>query len=210
MISPVSPKIPAEKERLRIHRQESTYSSPWSVRTRLGLAAWHLVWLTLFRWTPKFFHDWRSLLLRLFGARIEGKVFVAASAQVKMPWHLTLADRACIGAEVNVYNLAPVRIGARATVAQECYLCTGTHDFGHPLMPLLVGPIDIGEDCFIGARAFLNPGIEVGEGAIIGACAVVTRDVPAWTISAGNPNRIIRNREKPRSAPCEGSTSHGS
>jgi putative colanic acid biosynthesis acetyltransferase WcaF len=82
-----------------------------------------------------------------------------------MPWNLTLDHRACIGANVQVYNLGPVTIRARATVAQEVYLCTGTHDFENPLLPLVVGTIEIGEDAFIGARAFINPGVAVGERA---------------------------------------------
>jgi putative colanic acid biosynthesis acetyltransferase WcaF len=201
MISQASPENPVEKAQLKVHQQASAYVSPWSFRTRLSIAVWHFVWLTLFRWTPKPLHDWRSFLLRLFGAQIEGKVFVASSAQIKMPWNLEMADRACIGHEVRVYNLAPIKLKARATVAQECYLCTGTHDFSLPSLPLVVGAIDLGEDCFIGARAFVNPGIEVGAGAIVGACAVVTRNVPAWTISAGNPNRVIRDRDQSRNTP---------
>jgi putative colanic acid biosynthesis acetyltransferase WcaF len=164
------------------------------------MAAWHVIWLALFRWTPKPLHAWRSLLLRLFGAKIEGNVFVASSARIKMPWKLAMFDRACIGADVMVYNLGHIRVGARATVAQECYLCTGTHDFDDSHLPLVVGVIEIGEDSFIGARAFLSPGVEVGEGAIIGAGSVVTRDVPPWTVSAGNPSRKIRDRQKPRPA----------
>jgi putative colanic acid biosynthesis acetyltransferase WcaF len=111
-----------------------------------------------------------------------------------MPWNLTLAHRSCIGANAQVYNLAQVTIGGRATVAQEVYLCTGTHRFEEPNLPLVVGPIEIGEDAFIGARAFLSPGVIVGAGAVVGACSVVTRDVAAWTISAGNPSKTIGKR----------------
>jgi putative colanic acid biosynthesis acetyltransferase WcaF len=194
MTSTILPKPPTHRDRLCTLSQESSYSSPWSLKTRVLLALWSLVYLFLFRWTPKPLFRWRAGLLRLFGAKIEGTPFVASSSHIKMPWNLTLAHRACIGANVQVYNLGPVIVGARATVAQEVYLCTGTHDFENPILPLMVGSIEIGEDAFIGARAFINPGVSVGEGAIVGACSVVTRDVAAWTVSAGNPSRVFRNR----------------
>ncbi len=121
---------------------------------------------------------------------------MASSAQITMPWNLIMSQRSCIGANARIYNLAPVKIGARATVAQEAYICTGTHDFDDVNLPLVTGAIEMGEDSFVGARAFLSPGVRVGAGAIIGACAVVTRDVPPWTISAGNPSHVIKQRER--------------
>ncbi|AEG00274.1 acyltransferase [Methylomonas methanica] len=50
----------------------------------------------------------------------------------------------------------------------------------------------IGKNCFIGARSIIMPGINIGDGAIVGAGAVVTRDVPANAVAAGNPAKIIR------------------
>lgn len=111
-----------------------------------------------------------------------------------MPWNLCLEDRACLGAGSEVYNLGPVVLHARCTVAQQAYLCGGTHDLSQPTLPLVVGSIEVGEDAFIGARAFLLPGVQVGTGAVVGACAVVTRDVPDWTVVVGNPARVVGER----------------
>ena len=58
----------------------------------------------------------------------------------------------------------------------------------------MVGKITIGEDAFVGARAFVMPGVTVGARAIIGACSVVTRDVPNDVVAAGNPCRVLRPR----------------
>lgn len=184
--------------RLSTKAQASAYDSPWSLRTRCALALWGIVWLTLFRPTPKPLSAWRVFLLRAFGATVSGRPFVGSSTKVKMPWHLTLEDRACLANDCEVYNLAPCTIRARATVTQRCYLCAGTHDLTLAELPLVTGPIEIGADAFVGAQALILPGIRVGEGAAVGAGSVVTKDVPPWTIVAGNPAREIGTRAHPR------------
>jgi putative colanic acid biosynthesis acetyltransferase WcaF len=111
-----------------------------------------------------------------------------------MPWNLRLGDRTTLAARCEIYNLGPVALGPRATIAQEAYLCAGTHDFEHPYTPLVTAPITIDEDVFVGARAFILPGVTIARGAIVGACAVVTRDVAELSIVAGNPARVIGAR----------------
>jgi acetyltransferase-like isoleucine patch superfamily enzyme len=59
---------------------------------------------------------------------------------------------------------------------------------------LVAGKIKIGDDAFIGARAFVLPGVTIGERSVIGACSVVTKEVPENVIAAGNPCRVIRSR----------------
>jgi putative colanic acid biosynthesis acetyltransferase WcaF len=182
-------------KRLRTLNQAGRYTSPWSVRSRLGVLLWQIVWLLFFRPTPKQLYRWRTFLLRLFGCRITGVPYVAPSAIIRSPSKLVLEDRACLGPQSEVYNLATVTLRARATVSQQAYLCAGTHDFSDPGLPLVVGEIEIGEDAFVGARAFVLPGLVVGSGAIAGACAVVTRDVEPWAIVAGNPAKVVGRRE---------------
>jgi putative colanic acid biosynthesis acetyltransferase WcaF len=174
--------------------QSSAYDSPWPLSTRLKLVGWIIVWSILFRPSPKPLSPWRVLLLKLFGARISGRPFVSNSARVKFPWNLILEDHACLSPGCNVYNLAPITLKARCTIAQEVYLCAGTHDFSKPSLPLMVGEITVGEDAFVGVRALVLPGVEIGPGAIVGAGAVVTRDVSPWTVVAGNPAKPIKQR----------------
>lgn len=185
-----------EPQRLETKRQADAYSSPWSMRTRLGGALWSAVWLLLARPTPKPLSPWRVLLLRLFGAKVSGTPFVASSAKVKFPWNLTLEDRACLAPDSEVYNLGPCILRARSTVTQRVYLCGGSHDLSQPSLPLVTGPIEIGADAFVGAQALILPGITIGDGAVVGAGSVVTKDVQPWTIVAGNPAREIGRRER--------------
>jgi putative colanic acid biosynthesis acetyltransferase WcaF len=155
---------------------------------------WEFCWIVFCVWTPKPFNQWRLFWLRVFDAKIHGTPFVHQRARIEIPWNLTLHDRACLGDRANAYSLGEIEIGARATVAQEVYLSSASHDFGNPAMPLIVAKITIGEDAFVGARAFVLPGVRIGSRAVVGSCSVVTKDVPDDVIAAGNPCRVIRPR----------------
>jgi putative colanic acid biosynthesis acetyltransferase WcaF len=177
--------------------QSFAQESPWPARDRALRLLWQFCWFFFCRWTPKPANAWRIFWLDVFGARIDGKPFVHQRARIEIPWHLTLHDRACLGDRANAYTLGEIEIGARATVAQEAYLSTGSHDFSHPAIQLVTAKITIGEDAFIGARAFVMPGVAIGARSVIGACSVVTRDIPENVIAAGNPCRVVRSRSAP-------------
>lgn len=174
--------------------QRSQFASPWTVNERVRRMLWEYCWLLFCVWTPKPANPWRLFWLRLFDARIYGTPFVHQRARIAIPWNLTLHDRACLGDRANAYSLGEIEIGARAVVAQEAYLSTGSHDFSQSSMPLAVAKITIGEDAFVGARAFVMPGVKIGARAIVGACSVVTSDVPDDVFAAGNPCRVLRPR----------------
>jgi putative colanic acid biosynthesis acetyltransferase WcaF len=185
-----------KNDRIRILEQSGPYDSPWSIWTRVRILLWNIVWLVFFRFTPKQLYRWRLFLLRSFGCKISGSPYVAPSTIIKMPWNLEMEDRACLGPKSEVYNLAKVILKERSTVSQYAYLCAGTHDFSDPNLPLVVGDIVVGTDVFIGARAFVLPGLVIGDRAVVGACAVVTRDIEPGIVAGGNPARPIGIRNK--------------
>jgi len=102
-----------------------------------------------------------------------------------------MKHRACLGERANAYSLGRIEISEGATVAQEAYLCTGSHDFSDPALQLIVKKITIETNAFIGARAMIMQGVKVGKNAVVGAMSVVTNDVPADQVVAGNPARKI-------------------
>jgi putative colanic acid biosynthesis acetyltransferase WcaF len=108
-----------------------------------------------------------------------------------------MADYSTLGRRVIVYSMAEVSLGLRSVVSQGVYLCTGSHDYESANFQLFAQPICIGSDAWICAESFLGPGIKIGEGAVIGARAVVTRDQPPWTVCAGNPCRPLKPRNHP-------------
>lgn len=174
-----------------LHEMSATErgASPWSLRSRVALLAWEYAWLGLCQWTPKPLNAWRLLVLRAFGTKIEGRPFVHQRARIQIPWNVSLGDGACIGDRAALYSLDKIVVERRAVIAQEAYLCTGTHDFTRDTLPLVTAPVRVMEGAFVGARAFVMPDVTIGSGAVVGACAVVTRDVEAGARVKGNPAR---------------------
>ena len=107
-----------------------------------------------------------------------------------------MEHRACLGEKVNAYSLGKIEIHEGATIAQESFLCTGTHDYNSPSLQLLTQTITIKRNSFIGARAMILPGVTVEQNAVIGAMSVVTKNVNENTIVAGNPAQKIGERFK--------------
>lgn len=177
-----------------VHSIESRTASPWTFPERLRILLWSIVWPVLCAWTPKPLNAWRLIWLRLFGCKIEGTPFVHQRARIEMPWHITLHDQSCVGDRANLYALGEIELGRKCVVAQEVYLCTGTHDFNDPHLSLVTAKITVGDDAFVGARAFVLPGVHIGDGVIVGACSLVTRSVKPWSVVAGSPARFLRSR----------------
>jgi putative colanic acid biosynthesis acetyltransferase WcaF len=176
------------------HSQNSAYDSPWTISQRIKMILWEYVWLLFCVWTPKPANLWRLFWLRLFGCKIYGKPFVHQRARIQIPWNLILHDHACLGDRSNAYSLGVIEINEHSTVGQEAYLCTGTHAFEKASMNLITAKITIGKNVFIGARAFIMPGITIADNAIVGAVSLVTQNVDANSIVGGNPAKHIKFR----------------
>jgi putative colanic acid biosynthesis acetyltransferase WcaF len=147
-----------------------------------------------FHCSPQVFYGWRRFLLRLFGARVGKGVLLRPSVSVTYPWKVTLGDRCWVGDHVTLYSLGEIRIGECAVVSQHSYLCTGAHDYTRPTFDLYAKEIRIEQEAWIAAHVFVGPGVTVGRGAVVGACSVALKDVPAGMICAGNPLRVLRAR----------------
>ena len=98
-------------------------------------------------------------------------------------FHLTLVD------DTDIYVGDYTMFGPNVTVATA----------GHPILPALREqvyqynmPVFIGRNCWIGAGAILLPGVHIGDGTVIGAGSVVTKDIPANVVAVGNPCRVLR------------------
>ena len=137
----------------------------------------------------------RSAVFRWFGAEVENDCALYPSARYYAPWNLACGSRVCVGPGAEIYNKAKVRIGSNVVISQGAYICTASHDISSPTMDLVLKPITIRDNVWIAAKAIILPGVTIGEGAVVGAGAVVAKDIPPWSVVVGNPARVVKKRE---------------
>ena len=147
-----------------------------------------------FRLTPRPCFGLRRAILRGFGATVGSNVNIYPSALIYYPWNLEIGDDSSIGEWALVYNLGRVTIGTRTTISQRAHLCAGTHDYRNPALPLIKPPIEIGDEVWVCADAFVGPNVTIANGAVVGARAVVTRNVESLAVVAGNPAKFVKAR----------------
>jgi putative colanic acid biosynthesis acetyltransferase WcaF len=168
----------------------------FSVQNRIRRQIWNICWLILYRLSPRPFHAWRALLLRAFGAKMGPNCHFYPGSKVWAPWNLDCADQVTAGDGAEIYNPAPMRFGSHAIVSQGAYICGATHDFDDPAFPLLACSITVGAYAWICSRASVSPGVNVGEGAVLGLGSVATRDLAPWGVYAGVPAVKVKDRNR--------------
>lgn len=174
-----------------------TYKNPHSPLNYLYRAVWIVVWRIFPYLVPQRMGlglKWRAFLARLFGAKVGYRAGVQWGSKIRDPRNLEIGDHSCLAGGVNCYNVAKVIIGKQSIVTRGTYLCTASHDFRRSDFPLISKPITIGDNVWIAADVFVCPGVTIGDGAVVGARSVVTKDVPPWTVVVGNPARVVGQR----------------
>ncbi len=172
------------------------YRNHFTATAKLRRFAWEVVWLLAFRPTPRWaLHGWRRQLLRWFGAEVGTGCRIAPSCRVWAPWNLVMGEFSALGDGVDCYSMGRITIGSKVAVSQRSFLCAGSHDIRSLSRPLTTHPIVIQDHVWIAAESFVHPNVVIREGAVIGARSVVLKDMPAWSICAGNPCRRIKARD---------------
>lgn len=172
------------------------YKNRHSLKSKIARVVWNIVWVLLFRPTPRgnLFRPLRIALLKLFGAKVRWTSNVLPSCRIWQPWNLTMGDYACLSVDVDCYAVDKITIGNQATISQGVRLCAASHDISSKIMELTHKPIEIADNCWVAAWATILPGVTIGEGAVVAAGAVVTKDVEPWTVVGGNPAKFIKKR----------------
>jgi putative colanic acid biosynthesis acetyltransferase WcaF len=185
----------ASSERQQFNVDLSYCPSPFSLWNKIARVTWAMIWLLLFRISPRPFHGWRRFVLRIFGAKIGRGVHPYPSCRIMQPWMLEIGDYSCLGPYVVCYAGDRIKIGAYSTVSQYTHLCTSSHDYQQKNMPLITAPILIEDQVWICADSFIGPGVTIHQGAVVGARSSVFKDIRPWTVVGGNPAKYIKERE---------------
>lgn len=190
-----------------IQQSERTTGASFSLRSRILRQIWTVVWLCLFRTSPRPMHRWRAALLRLFGATLGEHVHIYPAVRVWAPWHLQVGNHVGVADGVTLYNISPIVLGDYVVVSQGSHLCTGSHDYNSPTFQLIAAPITLENNAWVCAEAFLSPGVTIPQGAVVAPRSVVTRSLTQpWTVYAGVPAKPIGKRQRPDNA---GGEQHG-
>lgn len=177
---------------LQVDLHKST--TPWDRHTKLRRGVWQYLVKPLYKLIPGKQSRLRITLLRMMGAQIGANCCIQQRVDILIPWNLILQDCVVIAHDTCLLNFTTVTIHSMTVISQGAHLCTGSHDYTHPHFPLIFKPIEIGAESWVASGAFIAPGVTLGRGCVIGANAVVTRDMPAWKVCAGNPCQPIKDR----------------
>jgi len=193
---------PARRRQHTVHNitasaEDSPYHRPsFSLKDRLVRLLWQLVYLLLYRISPRPMHAWRSMLLRLFGARMGPGCHFYPSGRIWAPWNLICEDCCTLADQAEIYNPSTIYLESHCIVSQQAYICGATHDYNNPDFPMISYSMRLGAYSWICARASVSPGVLVGEGAVLGLGAVAHEDLEPWTVYSGTPAVKVKMRER--------------
>jgi putative colanic acid biosynthesis acetyltransferase WcaF len=188
--------LSAGPESMLALKNDPTLIPQFSVRNRISRVLWSICYVLLYRTSPRPFHAWRAMLLRAFGAKIGPACHFYPKGKIWSPWNLTCEDRVTLADDAELYNPAPLFLGSHAIVSQGAYICGATHLYNEASFRLVSFPMRLGAHSWICARAAVNPGVNVGEGAILALGSIATKDLDPFGIYAGVPARKVKERSR--------------
>jgi putative colanic acid biosynthesis acetyltransferase WcaF len=109
---------------------------------------------------------------------------------------LKIGNDVFIAENVQLDARGGLTIGSHVSINKNAQIWSAQHDWKSPTFAYVAAPVVIGDWAWVCSGAIILPGRTIGEGAIVAAGAVVTKDVPPWTLVGGNPARVVAQRPK--------------
>lgn len=150
-------------------------------------ALWYVTNMLFYKTSWCTCYGLKRCLLRAYGAKVGAKVVIKPCVNIKYPWHLTIGENSWIGEDVWIDNLADVTIGRNCCISQGAMLLCGNHDYTKESFDLITGEIVLKDGAWVGAKAIVCPGVTMGEGSMLTAGSVATKDIAEDAIYQGNP-----------------------
>lgn len=138
----------------------------------------------------------RKWFYQILGAKLGKESIPCRRVEVLFPKGLKLEDRVSVGWFAELDARGGIHVGHDTNISSHVKLITGSHDIDDPDFTADFLPIHIGNHCWIGTGAIVLHGVKIGDGAVIAAGAVVTKDVEPWTVMGGVPAKKIRDRKE--------------
>lgn len=140
-------------------------------------------------------HTIRRLVYTLAGVRMGRGSHVHIGAQFFDPSGIEIGEDTIVGQNAFLDGRDKLKIGSHVDIASDVMVYNSQHDMNAGDFHAVNGPVEIGDYVFVGPRAIILPGVKVGKGAIVAAGAVVTKDVPEFTMVGGVPAKVIGERQ---------------
>ena len=141
----------------------------------------------------------RGMLLKKLIPNAGGGLWIQTPFYCDYGYNMKVGKRVYFNFNCVVLDVAPVTIGNRTLFGPNVQIYTATHPMNHKERASgleFAKPITIGEDVWIGGSTVICPGVTIGDRSVIGAGSVVTKDIPADVMAAGNPCTVIKSLDK--------------
>jgi acetyltransferase-like isoleucine patch superfamily enzyme len=136
----------------------------------------------------------RLLGLAAAGVRMGSDIVLKPGVEVLAPKNLTIGSHLHIGRNVHLDSRGGLTIGDNVNISDDVAIWTAEHDIQSPEFVMTTGRVVVGARVWLAFRCIVMPGVTLGEGCVVASAAVVTKDVPPFTVVAGIPAKVIGSR----------------
>lgn len=169
-------------------------TTPFSLLMKIRIRLWDLINCTLFRWSPFFMRKYRVWLTRCFGSKIDYTCSLDNQCKIVAPWLLKMGPYSSLAEGSLVKCRSEITIGSHSCIGKDVLIFSGTHNINSRYFEMIKKPVTIGNNVWVATRCMIQPGVTIGDWAVIGAMSMVVKDVEAWSIVGGLPAKFIKKR----------------
>lgn len=138
----------------------------------------------------------RKWFYQMMGMKLGKDTYPARRVEMLLPSGIVIGDRVSIGWFSEIDGRGGIKIGNDTNISSHVKLITGSHDVDDEIFTADFEPIKIGDHCWIGTGAIVLQGVTIGNGAVVAAGSVVTKNVAEYTVVGGVPAKKIKDRNR--------------
>lgn len=141
----------------------------------------------------------RRLMFRFIFKKYGKNTMIDYKCFIRYPWRVKIGSNVAMNRGCELYSSMRsdhgyIILEDHVILGPNVTIFSAGHDYFFINLPDTSAPVHIGRHAWIGGNTTILPGVAIGEGAVIGAGSVVTKDIPAYTVAVGNPAKVIKKR----------------